>query len=291
MKKTVKTAKKQYTAEEKKAYFAQKKHEAESALIEGVKHCYTEGNFRNYLDTMRKFHNYSVNNCMLIAMQMPDASFVAGFNDWKNKFKRTVKKGEHGIKILAPLPCKFTKQVEDEDGNTTEETVEFMRFRVVSVFDYRQTEGQPLPQICNTLTASVEDYDSIIDTLKNIANVPVTFEPISNGAYGYFNTVEKKIVVKENMPQAQTIKTLIHEIAHSILHDDAFIDIPRDVKEIQAESVAYMVCQNIGIDTADYSFEYVAAWAHEDMKKLTDQMTIVKKTAEALTESIQKGAF
>lgn len=283
-----KAMKKQYTAEEKKAYYAEQKKAVEDALVEGVKACFTEGNFRNYLDTISKFHDYSVNNCMLITMQMPNASYVAGMKDWNTKFKRHVKKGEKSIKILAPIPCKFTKKVEDKDGNEKEETVEFLRFRLVPVFDVSQTDGQELPTICKELTGEVEDYDELIENLKAIAGIPVTFEDISNGAHGYYSKLDNKIVIQKDMAETQTVKTLVHEIAHSILHNDAFMLIPREIKEIQAESVAYMVCKNIGIDTAEYSFEYVAAWAGQNMKALTSQLDIVKKTAEALTEKILK---
>ena len=282
-----------YTAEEKKAYFAEKKKEVDAALIEGVKHCYTEGNFKKYLDTIRKFHSYSINNCMLITMQMPDATLIAGYNDWKKKFKRHVNAGEKGIKIIAPMPCKYNVKTgeKDDHGNDIEKTVEYMRYTVKCVFDYSQTEGEELPTICNPLTASVENYDQIIEALMNISSVPVTFEHFADSAFGYYDKQTNRIVVKDHLPQAQTIKTLIHEIAHSILHNDAFIGIPKSVKEIQAESVAYMVCSDLGIDTSDYSFEYVAAWAEFDMKKLTDQMAIVKKTAESITESIRKDVF
>lgn len=288
MKKTVKVTakKKQYTAEEKKAYFAQRKQEVEQALVEGVAKCYTEGNFRNYLDTIAKFHNYSIRNCMLIAWQNPDATLVAGYTDWNKKFKRHVKAGEKGIKILAPAPFKMKVETEDKDGNKTEEEITVNRYKLVPVFDVSQTEGEDLPTICNELTADVDDYEALIQKIIAIATVPVEFENITNGSHGYFDRVAKRIAIKEGMPQAQTVKTLVHEIAHSILHDDAFADIPRAIKEVQAESVAYMVCKAIGIDSDDYSFEYVASWAQQDMKALTEQMNIVRTTADAMTAKI-----
>ena len=274
--------KKQFTAEEKKAYYAEQKKQVEQALIDGVKHCFTEGNFRAYLDTISKFHDYSLRNCMLIAWQMPEASLVAGYTDWQKKFKRHVKAGEKAIKILAPTTCKRTVKDTDEDGNEIEKTVEFRRYRIVPVFDYSQTEGEELPTICKPLTAEVADYEAIKGKLESVAGIPVTYEPIDTGANGYYDVKRNIIVVKENMPQAQTIKTLAHEIAHSILHNDVFCAIPREIKEVQAESVAYMVCKALGIDTDDYTFEYVASWSMQDINKLTEQMDIVRKTSDAI---------
>lgn len=279
--------KKEYTAEEKKAYYAEQKKEIEKSLIEGVKACYTTGNFRNYLDTISKFHSYSLNNCLLIAMQMPNASYVAGFKDWQKKFKRNVKKGEKAIRILAPNKCKFEKEEINDKGEVEKVVVEFMRYRVVPVFDYSQTEGEELPTICKPLTADVNDFEKIKAKLESISQVPVSYEPIDNGANGYFDRVAKRIVVKAGMSEAQTIKTLIHEIAHSILHADVFCEIPREVKEIQAESVAYIVCKEAGIDTDDYSFEYVATWAQMNLKQLTAQMDIVRKTADAISTKLR----
>lgn len=281
----VKTGK-QYTAEEKKAYFKQQKQEVEELLIKGVEQVYTSENFTKYLDTMRKFHNYSINNCLLIAMQMPDASLIAGFNDWKKKFKRSVKKGEKAIKILAPIPCKYTVKETLDDGSEQETEVTFQRFKPVPVFDISQTDGAELPEICKPLTEDVQGYDEIIKKLIDFAQYPVTFEHIDTGAHGYFNQAKGKIVINEGESQAQTIKTLVHEITHSILHNDVFCQIPTEVKEVQAESTAYMVCSELGLDTSGYSFEYVASWAKMDMKMLRDQMDIVRKTADAIIEKI-----
>ena len=280
--------KKEFTAEEKREYFKKQRQETEQALIDGVAHCYTEGNFRAYLDVVSRFHNYSLNNCLLIAMQMPEATMVAGFNDWKRKFKRNVCKGEKGIRIMAPMTFKYNVEGVGKDGAVTNEEHQYMRFKMVSVFDYSQTEGQELPQVCKELEGDVENYDMLIQSLINAASVPVTFEEINSGAHGYFSQKENRIVVKTGMAQEQTVKTLIHEIAHSILHcKDAFPDTPKDVKEIQAESVAYMVCRELGIDSSGYSFEYVATWANQDMKTLTEQMEVVRKTADAIITKVR----
>ena len=277
---------KKYTAEEKKAYFKRQKQEVEELLIKGVEQVYTSENFTKYLDTMRKFHNYSINNCLLIAMQMPDASLVAGFNDWKKKFNRSVKKGEKAIRILAPIPCKCKVKETLSDGSERETEVTYNRFKPVPVFDISQTDGEELPEICKPLIADVAGYDQIIEKLIKFAKYPVTFEHIDTGAHGYFSTVEGKIVINEGESQAQTIKALVHEITHIILHNDVFCQIPKEVKEIQAESTAYMVCSELGLDTSGYSFEYVASWARSDTKTLKDQMEIVRKTADAIIQGI-----
>lgn len=279
--------KKQYTAEEKKAYFAEQRKSAEEALLKGVATCYTSENFRNYLRTCMKFHSYSINNCLLIASQMPGATQVAGYGDWQKKFKRQVRKGEKGIRILAPIPCKFDVDVPTADGGSEKQHIEFMRFKMVSVFDISQTDGEDLPKICKELTGTVADYDTMIEKLTAIAGIPVEFDEIRGGAHGYYSPKQQKIVIQTGMPQEQTVKTLIHEIAHSILHNpEAFHDIPGHIKEMQAESVAYIVCDAAGIDSSDYSFEYVASWAMEDTKALTEQMDIVRKTAESITERL-----
>lgn len=278
--------KKTFTAEEKKAWYAQQKQAVQQALIDGVKACYTSENWTKYLDTISKFHNYSLFNCMLIAMQKPEATYVAGMNDWNKKFKRHVVKGEKSIKILAPIKCKFKKEEELDDGTTKEVEIEYLRFKLVPVFDVSQTDGAELPTICKVLKGEVEDYNELLQKLTTLAGIKVEFENIAGGANGYYNRVENRIAIQENMPEAMTIKTLVHEIAHSILHKDAFMNISREVKEMQAESVAYMVCKGLGIDTDQYSFEYVASWAQADLKTLNQQMDIVRKTADHIIESV-----
>lgn len=278
--------KKKYTAEEKKAYYEDQKKKIEQSLIDGVNFCFTEGNFKKYLDTMAKFHNYSPRNCMLIVSQCPDASFVAGYCDWQKKFKRHVKQGEKAIGILAPAPYKLTVKDVDADGNEVEKLVEFNRYKIVPVFDVSQTDGEELPTICNTLTGDVKDFEQIKASLERAASIPVHYEEYDDSSYGYFDPIRNVIVVKAGLPQAQSIKTLAHEIAHSILHNDVFCEIPKEIKEIQAESVAYMVCAQLEIDTAQYSFEYVASWSAQEPKALNDQIEIVRKTADAILAKI-----
>ena len=273
---------KKFTAEQKKKYYAEQKESAEKALIEGVKYCYTEGNFKKYLDVVSRFHDYSINNCMLIAWQNPDATYVAGFSAWRDKFKRNVRKGEKAIKILAPVPKKIIVKDVNPDGTETEREVRFTRFRSVNVFDISQTDGEDLPSICNRLDGKVDDYDDVINKLIALAKPNVRFDDLKGKANGYYSRVTDEIVLQSGMSQKMTIKTLVHEIAHSILHSDAFIEIPRSIKEMQAESVAYMVCKQIGIDTDEYTFEYVASWASGDTKKLSEQMDICRKTSDMI---------
>lgn len=274
--------KKQFTAEEKKAYYAEQKKKVEQSLIDGVNFCFTEGNFKKYLDTLGKFHDYSTRNCMLIVSQFPDATFVAGYTDWKKKFNRHVKAGQKAIGIIAPAPCKYTVKDVDKDGNEFEKQVQFNRYKVVPVFDISQTEGEELPTICKELTDDVQNFSEIKSSLERVAPVPVSYESFEGDAYGFYDRQRNRIVVKAGLAEAQTIKTLIHEIAHSILHSDAFLEIPKPIKEIQAESIAYLVCAQLGINTAQYSFEYVASWSKEEPKALNDQMEIVRKTADAI---------
>lgn len=278
--------KKEFTAEEKKAYYAEQKKKVEQSLIAGVNACYTKGNFKNYLDTISKFHDYSIRNCMLIAAQCPEATYVAGYRVWQRDFNRQVKAGEKAIGIIAPASSsKFTVKDVDVDGKEIEKQIQVTRYRVVPVFDVSQTDGEELPTICKPLVADVKDFETIKSKLEQVANVPVKYGE-TGGVNGYYDRVNNMIMVQEGMPEAQTIKTLAHEIAHSILHNDAFCDIPKPIKEIQAESVAYMVCKMIGIDSDDYSFEYVASWAHEDIDKLMAQMEIVKQTADVISEKL-----
>ncbi len=273
---------KKFTAEQKKKYYAEQKESAEKALIDGVKYCYTEGNFKKYLDVVSRFHDYSINNCMLIAWQNPDATYVAGFSAWRDKFKRNVRKGEKAIKILAPVPKKIIVKDVNPDGAETEREVRFTRFRSVNVFDISQTDGEDLPSICKRLDGMVDDYDDVINKLIALAKPNVRFDDLKGKANGYYSRVTDEIVIQSGMSQKMTIKTLAHEIAHSIMHSDAFIEIPRSIKEMQAESVAYMVCKQIGIDTDEYTFEYVASWASGDTKKLSEQMDICRKTSDMI---------
>lgn len=263
-------------------------------LEEGVKGIYEGEGYKAFLDVMSKFHTYSVNNCILIAMQKPEATQVAGFKSWQKNFKRSVKKGEKAIKILAPIPHKFTKEIENEDGEKVQKEIQYMTFRAISVFDISQTEGEELPSICKMLKGSVEGFQNLVDKLESLSPVPVAYEPIYGGANGYYSHATNSIVVDAGLSEQHKVKTLIHEIAHSILHNKdngEEKDADRSTKEVQAESVAYTVCNWLGLDTSDYSFGYVAGWsAGRELKELTESMEVIRKIAGEIIEGLEDAA-
>lgn len=260
-------------------------------LEEGVKEVFNGENYQNYLNVMAKFYNYSFNNCLLIAMQKPDATLIAGYQAWQKKFNRQVKKGEKGIKILAPTPHKFKKEIKKEDGTIEEKEVQYMTFRATTVFDISQTEGEELPSIVQMLDGSVEGFQKLLEQLRSISPVQVDFEEIKGGANGYYSHVENRIVVRNDLSEQHTVKTLIHEISHAILHnkeDGEEKEADRNTKEVQAESIAYTVCQYLGLDTSDYSFGYVAGWSKgRDIKDLQDSMEVIRKTAKQIIEDLR----
>ena len=244
-------------------------------------------------------------------MQRPDASLVAGFSAWKNNFHRNVKKGEKGIRILAPAPIKKTieqdmidpdtcKPILDADGNARKEEVQITipNFQVGTVFDYAQTEGEDLPSIgVSELTGKVNGYNRMIKALEQVAPVPVERNDINSGAKGYFSPAEQKIVLQQGMSEVQTVKTLIHETAHALLHDkdgskvegvDDLEKKNRNTKEVEAESVAYTGCEYFGIDTSEYSFGYIAGWsAGKELKELKESMETIRKTASKIISGIE----
>ena len=287
---------------------AQQVREITDKLEQGIKELFESEKFKEYLTTMSKFYNYSFNNTLLIAMQKPDATLIAGYTSWQRNFDRQVMKGEKGIKILAPAPYKAKEEREkidpatqkpvlDADGKPVTETVEVMRpaFKVVSVFDVSQTDGKELPDIAvDELTGSVENYAAFFEALKQESPVPISFEEIPGGAKGYFSHAENRIAIQEGMSEIQTIKTAIHEIAHAKLHaiDPTEKLAPeerkdRHTKEVEAESVAYTVCQRYGIETSDYSFGYIAGWSSDkDTKELKGSLETIRSTAAEMIESI-----
>ena len=257
---------------------------------------------------MSKFHNYSFNNTLLIAMQKPEATLVAGYQAWQKNFERHVNKGEKAIRILAPAPYKIKEERDkldpvtgemmfDENGMPQKEETEVTipAFRAVSVFDVSQTDGKPIPELeVNELLSTVEGYEDFVQALMNISPVPIAFEDIPGDSKGYFSTAEKRIAVQENMSESQTLKTMVHEVAHSRLHDkevNQSMDIPvkdRNTKEVEAESVAFTVCQHFGIDTSDYSFGYIAGWSSgRNMKELKSSLDTIRKTASELITGIE----
>ena len=259
-------------------------------LEQGVLEVYESKRYAEYLEFVSRFYNYSVNNTILIWMQMPTASLVAGFKAWQDKFKRTVKKGEKGIRILAPCPKKFVKTVKDEDGNEVEKEIKYTTFRPCYVFDVSQTEGEDIPSFVSDLEGNVEQFQQLVDRLIALSPVPVTFEAFDSPAKGYFDHVENKIVVQPEMSETQKLKTLIHEISHAILHGDEGEqkDVDRHTKEVQAESVAFTVCAAMGIDTSEYSFGYVASWSNgKEVKELTESMDVIRRTAKDMIEQLK----
>ena len=276
-------------------------------LEQGVKDIFTSEMYTKYLLTMSKFHNYSFNNTLLIAMQRPDATLVAGYNAWKNKFNRYVKKGEKGIQIIAPAPVKEREEREkidkdtgltvlNESGEPEIEVVERVipRFRVTTVFDYAQTDGEPLPTLeVNELTARVKDYTLLKEAIEQVSPVPIRFGEIEGNAKGYYSHVDKEICVRADMGESQTIKTMIHEVAHAMLHDSDQMkqrgeEKDQLTKETEAESIAFTVCSALGIDTSDYSFPYVASWASgKELKELKDSMDTIRLTAADFLEKLE----
>ena len=275
-----------------------------NSLERGVHEIFTSEKYHIYLNTMSKFHNYSFNNTLLIAMQRPDATLVAGYQTWKKKFNRQVQRGEKGIKIIAPAPIKEKRRVEKVDEETQEivigddgqpetEIVERIipRFRVTTVFDVSQTEGEPLPTLGTTeLEGNVVIYEDFMKGLEELSPVPFRFEDIGNGAKGYYS--EKYIAIQRDMSNAQTMKTAVHETAHAILHDrdimqENGVSKDRTTKEVEAESVAYVVCSHFGLDTSEYSFSYIAGWSsNKEMSELRNSMDMIRVTSSKLIEDI-----
>ena len=286
----------------------QKVKEITDKLEAGLKELFESEKYKSYLSTMSKFHNYSFNNTLLIAMQKPEATLVAGYQAWQKNFERHVNKGEKAIRILAPAPYKIKEERDkldpvtgemmfDENGMPQKEETEVTipAFRAVYVFDVSQTDGKPIPELeVNELLSTVEGYEDFVQALMNISPVPIAFEDIPGDSKGYFSTAEKRIAVQENMSESQTLKTMVHEVAHSMLHDkevNQSMDIPvkdRNTKEVEAESVAFTVCQHFGIDTSDYSFGYIAGWSSgRNMKELKSSLDTIRKTASELITGIE----
>ena len=287
---------------------AGKLKEITDRLEQGITELFNSERFKEYLQVMSKFHNYSFNNTLLIAMQKPDASHIVGFSAWKNTFKRNVMKGQKGIKILAPSPYTVKKEIEKidpltqkpvigKDGKpvTEEKEITIPAFKVVSVFDVSQTEGKELPNIAvDTLTGNVELYEDFFKALKETSPVPIAFEKIEGGAHGYYHLEDKRIAIDEGMSELQTIKTAIHEIAHAKLHDidltspmDGQNRVDRRTREVEAESVAYTVCQHYGLDTSDYSFGYVAGWSSgRELAELKSSLETIRSAAAEIINSI-----
>ncbi len=290
---------------------AEKLKEITDRLEQGITELFESERYREYLRVMSKFHNYSINNTLLIAMQKPDASLVAGFSAWKNNFERNVMKGQKGIKIIAPSPYKVKQEMKKIDPHTQqpiigkdgkpvteEKEITIPAYKVVSVFDVSQTEGKELPDIAvDELTGDVERYRDFFAALEKTSPVPIGFEQIPGSSHGYYHLEDKRIAIQEGMSELQTLKTAIHEIAHAKLHD---IDlnapeneqqprVDRRTREVEAESVAYTVCQHYGLDTSDYSFGYVAGWSSgRELSELKSSLETIRSAAAEIINSIDE---
>ena len=290
---------------------AEKMKEITDRLEVGIQELFDSDRFKEYLQVMSKFHNYSFNNTLLIAMQKPDATFVAGYTSWKKDYGRQVVSHAKSIKVLAPSPYKVKREVDKidpmtqkpvigKDGKPVKEETEITvpAFKVVSVFDVSQTEGKELPTIgVDELTGDVEQYADFFKATEQASPAPVGFEKIGSGAKGYYSQAEKRIAINEGMSELQNLKTLIHETAHAKLHDidlnappEKQADRPdRRTREVQAESIAYAVCQHYGLDTSDYSFSYVAQWSSgRKLAELKASLETIRNTASELIKDIDK---
>ena len=261
-------------------------------LEAGVKGVFESDAYKAYLKCMSKFHNYSLNNTLLIALQRPDAQLCASYTSWQRDHGRQVRKGEKGIKIIAP--CKYKVELEEKDENGKPKITERTGFKVVTTFDISQTDGPDLPSIgVDELSGDVNGYRKLFNALTEICPVPIYVEDIRDGAKGYYSDAERKIVIKEDMSQLQTIKTMIHEMAHEKLHAKEHLDkehpSDRRTKEVEAESIAYTICQHYGLDSSDYSFSYVAGWSSDkDIKELKTSLERIRSAADEMITDIDK---
>lgn len=279
--------------------------EITDSIEKGIQELFQSDKFANYLKTMSRFHKYSVNNTMLIFMQKPDATLVASFNTWRDKFERNVIKGEKGIKIIAPTPYKKRIEQEkrdpdtnmplrDSDGNVIMEEKEMSipMFKPVTVFDVSQTEGKPLQQLASELTGNVQDYELFVEALRRSCDVPIEIMPIHDGSDGYFSLDKQKITIREGMSEVQTVSAVVHEIAHSKLHNIVKTDENRKdrrTEEVEAESISYAVCAYYGIETGENSFGYIAVWSKgKELKELKSSLETINKTSAELICDIDR---
>lgn len=281
----------------------EKTKQAFEMIEQGVKDVYSSDNFRKYLSCCSKFHSYSLNNTLLILAQKPDATLVAGYNAWQRNFNRHVDKGERGLIILAPVTSKITQLMDkaDEDGNPIldengdpikeERVINQLRFTTTTVFDISQTSGEPLPSLIHNLIGSSDEILAFIDSVKNICTIPIDYHSpskdavLAGGAKGYYSIAEDRIVLNMELEDMQIAKTLIHEYSHSILHKKT--DKDSDQREIEAESLAFVLCDHFGIDTSDYSFGYIASYAAQDEAKLKTILSNIQSTAHEMIDKLE----
>ena len=282
--------------------------EITASIEDGIKELFQSESYAQYLQTMSRFHHYSVNNQVLIHMQKPDATLVAGFNKWKNQFGRNVIKGEHGIKIIAPTP--FKKKIEQEkldpdtqlpmldaDGKiiTEEKTIQIPMYKPVTVFDVSQTEGKPLPQLAHDLSGNVANYDVFMEALRRSSPVPISIEVMGGGMDGYFDLEHQDIAIRKGMSEVQTVSAVIHEMAHALLHnrtkdtEEKTPELSRSTEEVQAESISYAVCAYYGIATGENSFGYIVSWSKDKtLPELRESLEVISKTADGLISDIDR---
>lgn len=276
-----------------------------SRANEGIKAVFESSNYKEYLKTMSKFHSYSPRNIMLILQQKPESSHIAGYAKWKKEFNRQVKKGEHGIQIIGYAPKtirvdeekrnEYGKIIRDNNGDPIKETIvkQIPSFMPMYVFDVSQTEGEPLPTLVNELSSSVNGYSSLMTALHDVSPFQIEYEDISGSSKGYCNFIDKRIAIKEGMSQSQTIKTTIHEITHAFLHAAEYENTKEApetdsrTKEVEAESVAFVVSAHYDIDTSDYSFPYLAAWSSgKDLPELNNSLDRIHKQSAEMLDKI-----
>ena len=287
------------------------------SIEKGIEELFQSDKYAQYLRTMSRFHRYSMNNTMLIYMQKPDATLVAGFNKWRDQFERNVKKGEKGIKIIAPTPFKKRIEQEKRDPDTNlpmldaegrviveEKEIKIPMYKPVTVFDVSQTDGKPLPQLASDLSGNVQNYEMFMEALRRSSPVPIDIKPIYDGSDGFFSLDDQRITIREGMSEVQTVSAVVHEIAHSKLHNyepskeapaagDEAAEKPktkdRNTEEVEAESISFAVCAYYGVSTGENSFGYIATWSKDkELKELRASLETINKTSSELITDIDK---
>lgn len=272
---------------------AEQIHILTTQLEQGVKDVFQSEHYQQFLRTMSRFHSYSINNQILIHLQCPEASYVAGYTRWRNEFHRHVKAGEQGIHILAPAPYKRREEVEDPvTHEKTTRQITVMSYRPAICFDYSQTEGEPLPELTQELIRNVPCYEEMLEAIRRIASpVPIEFVDIAGSAYGYYSPGEDRIVVQRGLSQIQTVKTTLHEFSHSLLHNKAAqTDCRKDrqTMEVEAESVAYVVSTALGLSVEEYSFPYIVSWSSgRDIRELKSSLETIRQTSCHIIDQVQ----
>lgn len=278
--------------------------EVTEKLEQGIKELFESEKYRHYLKVMSKFHQYSFQNSLLISLQCPNATRVAGYTTWKRDFHRQVKRGERGIRIMAPAPYKLRKDIEKIDPKTNKpelgedgEPIKIRKevlvpaYKIANVFDISQTDGEPLPEIATELKGTVENYKALWKSIEKVSPVPIKFKEIEGATKGYYNWGEKIIVIRKGMSDEQSIKTAVHELGHAMLHNPDIMKEKknREQKEVEAESIAFTVCEHYGIDTSEYSFGYIAGWSvGKELNELKESMNLIREVSADIINKIDQ---